>query len=185
MGLLPEISGKLERVFDAHLSPKTPPVFLTDEQRADTDAFHDERTTAQKRHDVFAALIDAAGRDPATPTVAGLPATVLVSAKADDLNTGHGVGWIDGIDEPIPMRTIKQFACNGGIQNGFFTSSGDLIALESPQRIEHPRERSSLGAGVAATIHWIVAPSSSAPARGGYPGVTLDRDPRPCESDSP
>jgi hypothetical protein len=42
------------------------------------------------------------------------------------------------------MRTIKQFACNGGIQNGFFTSSGDLIALETPQRIFTPPQRRAI-----------------------------------------
>jgi len=134
MELLPEIAGRLERLFDACLTPKVTGRFLTPEEQAEALVTGDERTPAQQRHDVFAAILDAASRSAQMPTIGGAFPTVLVSVDAKELQAGTGAGWIDGIEEPVSMQAVKQFACTGGIQKGYFGPNGRLIALGSPDR---------------------------------------------------
>src|SRR5690554_2385438 len=147
--LMPEIAAKLNRVMDAYLSPKTTGTFLSDDDRAAAEAAEAEggrdlRTDAQKRHDVFASMIDAAARSGETPPIGGAAPTVLVSVTSDDLSRGRGVGWIDGIDDPISFGSVKQFACTGGTQTIRFDSNGRIIELGSPQRCFTPHQRKAI-----------------------------------------
>lgn len=147
--LMPEIAAKLDRVMDAHLSPKTTGTFLSEDDRAAAEAAEaeggrDPRTNAQKRHDVFASMIDAAARNGETPSIGGAAPTVLVSVTSDDLSRGRGVGWIDGVDDPISFASVKQFACTGGTQNIRFDSDGGIIELGSPQRCFTPHQRKAI-----------------------------------------
>jgi hypothetical protein len=143
---LPEIAGKLNRIMDAFLSPKTTGTFLSDEDReaAEADGGRDPRTDVQKRHDVFASMVDVVARSGETPSIGGAAPTVLVSVTADDLSRGRGVGWIDGVDEPISFEAVKQFACTGGTQNIRFDTVGRIIELGSPQRCFTPAQRRAI-----------------------------------------
>jgi len=147
--LLPEIAGKLNRVMDSYLSPKTTGTFLSDDERAAAEAAeaeggHDPRTDAQKRHDVLASVIDVAARSGESPSIGGAAPTVLVSVTSDDLSRGRGVGWIDGVDDPISFDSVKQFICTGGTQNIRFDSDGRVIELGSPQRCFTPSQRRAI-----------------------------------------
>jgi hypothetical protein len=147
--LLPEIAGKLNRVMDSYLSPKTTGTFLSDDDRAVAEAAEaeggrDPRTDAQKRHDVFASMIDAVARSGETPSIGGAAPTVLVSVTSNDLSRGRGVGWIDGVDDPISFGAVKQFICTGGTQNIRFDSDGRIIELGSPQRCFTPAQRKAI-----------------------------------------
>ena len=99
-----------------------------------SDRIRDERTSAQQLHDILAAILDAAARCADSPELVGASPTVMVTVRAEDLTTGHGVGWIDGLEEPISMRAVKQFTCTGGTQTATITSKGRLIKLGSPER---------------------------------------------------
>jgi hypothetical protein len=141
MELLPEIAGRLERIFDSCLTPKVTGRFLTAEEQAEALVTGDDRTPAQQRHDVFAAVLDAASRSAELPTIGGAFPTVLVSVGADELASGSGAGWIDGIEEPVSIDAVKQFACTGGVQKGYFAPDGRLLALGSPERGFTPQQR--------------------------------------------
>lgn len=144
MRLMPEISGKLERIFDSCLSPKTAGRFLTDEQRELAETTGESRTPAQQRHDILAAALDAAARSAELPTIGGGSPTVLVSVDAETLRKGSGAAWVDGVDVPISVESAKQFICTGGVQKAFFTPTGRLIALGSPERGFTPQQRRAL-----------------------------------------
>ena len=141
--LMPEIAGKLRRLFDAYLSPKSAPVaFLTAEETA-TDREQallerDDRTPDQRRHDVLAVILDVASRAGEAPTIGGAAATVLVSVREQDLNAdfgqGRGVGWIDGVEAPIPISAVHDLIENGGQQKVVINPEGRIIALGSPER---------------------------------------------------
>ena len=88
MELMPEISGKLETALAAVVSPKTSPVFLSDDEALEQGA-HDERTSPQKRHDAFASLIDAAARSAEVASMGGAAPTVLVWVDASALIAGR------------------------------------------------------------------------------------------------
>lgn len=141
MDLLPEIGGKLETAFASCLSPKTTGRFLTEEDRQLAEADGDSRTPAQQRHDIFAAMVDAAARSGQLPTLGGSSPTVLVSVSADELAAGTGAGWIDGVEQPLSIDAVKQFCCTGGIQKGYFDSTGRLVALSVPDRCYTPQQR--------------------------------------------
>jgi hypothetical protein len=146
---MPEIAAKLDRQMDAYLSPKTTGTFLSEDDRAAAEAAEaeggrDPRTDAQKRHDVLASMIDGAARSGESPSIGGAAPTVLVSVTSDDLSRGRGVGWIDGVDNPISFEAVKQFACTGGTQNIRFDSDGRIIELGSPQRCFTPAQRKAI-----------------------------------------
>jgi hypothetical protein len=147
--LMPEIAAKLNRSMDAHLSPRTTGTFLSEDDRAAAEAAEaeggrDPRTDTQKRHDIFASIIDAAARSAESPTLGGAAPTVLVSVTSDDLSRGRGVGWIDGVDDPISIEAVKQFVCTGGTQTIRFDSDGRIIELGSPQRCFTPAQRKAI-----------------------------------------
>jgi hypothetical protein len=145
LDLVPEIAGKLDTAVDAIVSPTTSPVFLTEEHALE-QGMHDERTGAQRRHDAFASLIDAAARCAEVPSIGGAAPTVLVRVDQADLVNGRGAGWIDGVDEPVPMAGIAQFACAGGVQKVLFNKAGAVIGLGSPQRCFTPQQRRAIAA---------------------------------------
>ena len=161
MDLLPEISGRLEQVIAAVVSPKSTPVFLDDDAAAAAaEVADDGRTSAQKRHDAFASMIDAASRSADVASMGGAAPTVLVTVKQSDLIEGRGAGWIDGVDDPIPMAAVTQFACAGGIQRLVMSSDGAILSLGSPERCFTPQQRRA----IAARDRGCVIPACRVPA---------------------
>ena len=151
--LMPEIAGKLRRLFDAYLSPKSAPVAFHTEEEAARDQEQallerDDRTPDQRRHDVLAVILDVASRAGEAPTIGGAPATVLVSVREQDLNAdfgqGRGAGWIDGIETPISINAVKNLIENGGQQKVVINTEGRIIALGSPERCFTPAQRRAI-----------------------------------------
>lgn len=156
---LPEIYGKLDRILDACMSPKTAPAFFGDEERAGVGAQEadastadmqsapvprDPRTPDQQRHDILAGIFDMAARSPEVPTIGGAAPTVLVSVRASDLERGRGAGYLDGVDVPLAMTVIKQFACTGGIQTVVLDELGTIVRLGSEQRVFNRQQRRAI-----------------------------------------
>ena len=144
MDVLPEIEGKLERIFASCLSPKTTGRFLSAEDEAEALAQGETRTPAQQRHDVFAAVLDAAARSGELPTIGGASPTVLISVSAEHLEAGTGAGYLDDVEEPISIATVKRFICTGGIQKVLFDGNGRIITLGSPDRVFTPQQRRAI-----------------------------------------
>ncbi|MBG6057208.1 hypothetical protein IWX89_000626, partial [Cryobacterium sp. MP_M3] len=138
-GVTPELRGIMNVLFDSYLSARAAPAFPTQEEQARIDAgalipgadtadtaapfggaagagAGDDRTGGEKRADILRAVLDRAARDPGTPTLGGAAPTVLVHVNAADLQTGTGVGWVDGVPAPINLTTVKQRLCAGGSQ---------------------------------------------------------------------
>ncbi|POH62387.1 hypothetical protein C3B61_16085 [Cryobacterium zongtaii] len=85
-------------------------------------------------------------QDPRTPTMGGMPPTVMVHANAADLLKDAGVGWIDGVDGPVSMKTITQMIENGAFQPVFFGSAGAVLGLGSKARCFSPMQRKMITA---------------------------------------
>ena len=149
--LMPEIAGKLRRLFDAYLSPKSAPVAFHTEEEADREQVlleRDDRTPDQRRHDVLAVILDVASRAGEAPTIGGAPATVLVSVREEDVTAdfgqGRGVGWIDGVDTPIAISAVQDLISTGGQQKVVINDEGRIIALGSPERCFTPAQRRTI-----------------------------------------
>jgi hypothetical protein len=142
--LMPDVGGKFIRMFNACQSPRTAPEFLREEEVTEQNLEADPRTPEQLRHDVVAAMVDSFARSGEAPTIGGAAPTVLVSVRESDLARGRGAGWIDGVDDPVSFRTVKQFICTGGTQTVRFDDNGRIIELGSPQRCFTPAQRKAI-----------------------------------------
>ncbi|MHA6695232.1 HNH endonuclease signature motif containing protein [Homoserinimonas sp. A520] len=144
---LPEVHARLEKVFDACLTPKTGPAFLpeSDEQAGPTDT----RTADQQRHDVMAAMIDGFARSGQAPTIGGASPTVLVSVTADTLGSGHGAGYVSlggpgGETVPLSLRAVHQMICTGGTQQVTLDPNGAIINLGTELRCFTAHQRRAI-----------------------------------------
>lgn len=142
--LLPEVAAGLQRLFDAHLAPRSGGGFMTDAERADLARQAEIRTADQQRHDVMAAIIDTAVRSGEHPTIGGAAPTVLVSVRATDLESGRGVAHADGIPVPVSLRAARHLICTGGIQTVVVDNAGAILQLGSPERCFTAHQRRAI-----------------------------------------
>ncbi|WP_308491812.1 HNH endonuclease signature motif containing protein [Microbacterium terrisoli] len=91
--LLPEVAAQLERLFDAYENPRVEDrtqdagVAFRDRAGEHGDAQQaDPRTRAQRRHDILATILGVAARSADSPTLGGLPPTLLVTIGADEVD---------------------------------------------------------------------------------------------------
>ena len=140
--LLPDVAAKLTAIFNACLSPKTAPAFMSLEEAAATGRDRDPRSRDQQRHDVLAGVVDIAARATDMPQLGGAAPVVAVAVTQENLETGQGGGFIG--DVPISMRAVRQLACTGGLQKIRFSEDGRIIELGSPERIFTPNQRRAI-----------------------------------------
>jgi len=186
----PELRGIMDTLFDTFLSARSrTPIFIpteslnstsgtsgTSELDAETfgtepfspDPFTgdtrfdgDRRTAGEKRADILRAILEAAARDPKTPTMGGAAPTVMVHINAADLDHGHGVGWIDGIEAPVSFRRVKDLICTGGHQPVLLGQNGDALYLGNKTRCFTTKQR----AAIAARDEGCIIPGCTIPAR--------------------
>ncbi|MCO1338541.1 hypothetical protein BJH93_06490 [Kocuria polaris] len=167
--LLPEVAAQLQVLLDAHLNPAaransiggTPadgadagvPDFLP----ADTDLSAvqgigpdqpvlDDRTAAQRRHDVLMSVLQAAARSAETPNLGGDAATLLVHVNAQDLADPDGYAQIEGFDAPVSARLAHRIACTGAVQKVVFDRAGRIVGLGSKERVFTSHQRRAITA---------------------------------------
>lgn len=146
-----ETAAFLDDLYDHATSPRRGTVtFQSDDDRAWADSVNrDSRTTDQYVHDTIIDLLRlAVGSDfPATRVLIGSrqPAVrVLVSAVS--LESGRGVGRIEGISTPVSLATVERIACAHGTIEVTFDADGNPLDLGREQRLFSPRQRVVLAA---------------------------------------
>lgn len=165
-GLLPEVAGQLQRVWDAYLNPKVDgpplpgvhfepsdadeavaaPTLGADElPSGDASGMIDGRTRAQKQHDALAAALGVAARHDEMPRLGGAAPTLVVSVAAEDYASGRGWAAVEGIDAPVSMRTAAHTACGGSVQRVVTGAGGRIIALGTSDRIFTAAQRRAIG----------------------------------------
>lgn len=177
----PELRGVMNGIFDTYLSARSVPSFPSEEEQRDriaagdgatghsatgtagpdsTDA--DMRSGDEKRADILRGVFDWAARHPQTPTMGGAAPTVMVHVNARDLADGEGVGWVDGVDAPVSMRTVRQLICAGGYRKIFIGDHGEVLHLGRKERCFSARQRKAIAArdggcvipGCTAPVQW-------------------------------
>jgi hypothetical protein len=121
----------------------------------------DRRTTGEKRADILRAVFESAARDPNTPSMGGAAPTVMIHVNATDLDQGHGVGWIDGIEAPVSLRRVTEAICTGGAQPVILGKHGDVLYLGDKIRCFTAKQR----AAIAARDEGCIIPGCTIPAR--------------------
>jgi hypothetical protein len=141
--LMGEVGAGLKRLIDAHLRS---PAFidpLSDSSAAFPDA-SDSRTVDQKRHDVLAAIVNAASRIADAPELGGAAPTIIVTVTADALEDPRGIGSIDGLDTPVPAGSIERLIDTGGYQLERLGPNGRALSLSSVQRCFNATQRRAI-----------------------------------------
>ena len=152
-GVTPDLKGVMQNLFNTYQSARTAVKFPSaeDQQRIEAGELIpgeilDDRTGGEKRADILRGILVQVAQDPRTPSMGGMPPTVMVHVSAADLLAGVGVGWIDGVDGPISMKTINQMVDNGGFRPIFFGGTGAVLALGNKARCFTPMQRKAITA---------------------------------------
>ena len=62
------------------------------------------------------------------------------------LAEGRGVGWIDGVEAPVSMRTVMQMMCSGGFQEIVLGENNEVLRLGHEERCFNRRQRRAMAA---------------------------------------
>ncbi|TFC25805.1 HNH endonuclease, partial [Cryobacterium sp. MDB1-18-2] len=119
-------------------------------------------TSGEKRADILRALFEHAARDEDTPSMGGSAPTVMVHVNAADLASGVGVGWVDGVEAPVSLKTVHQRICDGGFQGVLFGANNEVLKLGPERRYFNRAQRRAITArdggciipGCNAPAHW-------------------------------
>ncbi len=146
-----ETAAFLDDLYDHATSPRRGNVtFLSEDDRAWADTVsRDTRTTDQYVHDTVIDLlrIAIASESPATRKLIGSrqpSVRVLVTAAA--LESGNGVGRVEGISIPVSLATVERIACASGTVRITFDAAGNPLDLGREQRLFTARQRIVLAA---------------------------------------
>ncbi|PSL37200.1 uncharacterized protein DUF222 [Labedella gwakjiensis] len=148
-----EIGAGLKRLIDAHVRR----VSFTDgsgplgDPEASTDPFApvehvDDRSPAQRRHDTLADIISAASRVRDAPELTGAAPAITVTVTQTALDSGRGVGTIDGVDTPISVDVIEKLIDSRGIQTVTMNPHRRILSLGSVQRCFTASQRRAITA---------------------------------------
>ncbi|WP_022887606.1 HNH endonuclease signature motif containing protein, partial [Glaciibacter superstes] len=129
----------------------------------DTEFAGPARPIGEKRADILRAALERITRDADTPTLGGAAPTVMVHVNAQDLASNTGVGWIDGVEDPINLKTVRQMMCAGGYQTIIYGDDGDILHLGGKQRCFTTNQRKAIIArdggciipGCNAPVSWV------------------------------
>ncbi len=104
----------------------------------------DPRTKEQRQHDILIGIVTAGLRETESqPSLRPLSSVVAV-VTASELENGTGAGWLDGVDEPISIATVRQLACDGGIRTMVVGESGEALYLGRSRRLFSAAQRRAL-----------------------------------------
>ncbi|TAJ50252.1 MAG: HNH endonuclease [Herbiconiux sp.] len=144
--LTPEQAAMWVSAARAIISPRTGPRFVSDQERSDEEALADERTSPQKMADAVTELIARAAGAPEMPKLAGATTTVTVHVSLAELKAGHGVGWVDGIVEPLAPSVVEQLRCNSPIVATVLGDNGKVLHLAKTKRLFSSSQLKALAA---------------------------------------
>ncbi|MGA1835567.1 DUF222 domain-containing protein [Herbiconiux sp. 11R-BC] len=111
-----------------------------------TAALGDARTAGQKNVDTLTELLTRAAAAPEMPRLGGSATTVNVHVTLADLEEGRGMGWIDGITEPVPASTIAQLRCHSATAATVFGDHGEVLHHGKTRRLFSPAQNRALAA---------------------------------------
>ena len=108
--------------------------------------FADTRTLAQKRADALVQVIGMAAGLPGVPRVNGAAPTVNVHATLEDVVSGRGVGWVDGLTAPVPASTVDTLLCYSDVITTLFGNEGQVLQHGKTRRLFTPAQNRALAA---------------------------------------
>ena len=141
-GLAPTTAALLKSAFDEANAPGAQPRFLSDDDRTngtlttidddgiETVKIRDVRTRDQRQHDVLEGLLKAGIRNTGLET-GQIRSTAEITAQVSlaDLESGRGVGYIDGMQESVSVSTIQRLLCDAVFRKIVLGNDGEVLAF--------------------------------------------------------
>jgi len=96
----------------------------------------DPRSTEQRQHDVLTGLITAGIRSTGNEP-GGMRSTATITAVIglDDLKQGAGVGWVEGIKEPVSATALQKLVEASGYATLVEGDNGEILYLTRHKRL--------------------------------------------------
>ena len=164
-GVTPDFRGEIETLLSSRLSPRAAVAFPSAAEQAaqghpaaldGTEAVpapddevvvdKDRRPLGEKQADIFREVFREAARNPKAGVIGGAAPTVVVHVNAVDLNAGRGVGWVDGVEAPVSLKTVHQALCSGGFVPVLFGANNEVLRIGDKQRTFPPKMRKAIAA---------------------------------------
>jgi hypothetical protein len=105
----------------------------------------DTRTREQKQFDIFVGVFLAGVRathsdDASVRTTGSVTAVVTLRELAD----GVGIGWLDGVLEPIPASVVREMVCDAGLRLTVLGDAGEPLYQGRRERLFTAAQRRAL-----------------------------------------
>ena len=145
--LMPEVGSLLSGLMEAHRrSPR-----FTETPEFEHLEPADTRTPEQRRHDALTEILIAAARAKDTPTLDGMPVTVVITATATDFayengRAGDPIGAMTGSRFPVSRHTVDRFIDSNGLRLVRLNPDGSAAGMSTPQRCYTPSQRLQIAA---------------------------------------
>lgn len=139
-GLLdPESAAVVSGAIDVATSPRLGgPRFVSADAAVPVN---DPRTPEQLAVDALVELVDVAVRARVSTAPGARRADVRVLVTQRDLDSGSGVGVLDGQTAAVSLATVERHACDGGTVPVLFDDAGAVLNLGRSQRLHSTRQR--------------------------------------------
>ncbi|MEB4616693.1 DUF222 domain-containing protein, partial [Leucobacter sp. M11] len=98
----------------------------------------DTRTPAQRLLDRATVALTASLT--VTDTDTGTSSLVHVHVRAEDLQTGRGIAWLDGVTAPISAGDAERMLCAGDVAATVFGEHGEILAQGRTHRLFTKRQ---------------------------------------------
>jgi hypothetical protein len=151
----PETYAEFKAIYDRSTSPKLGGVrFLSTEQAQRSARIADDsRTPAQLASDAILQLLKlGAATKPDCLIGSGAP-IIRITVAEDALETGIGFGKIEGSDEAVSLDTVNRLMCGGDSIRMGFDRNGNVLNVESEQRLFSKRQREVLAVKFGHCMH--------------------------------
>lgn len=152
----PEQGELLQRVLDAHLSPRRD--HACDEEDAPLDGvpgapqeeapIRDERSISQRRIDALVSVFARHAESPAAPRTGGEAPTMVVSVTRDGLSDAieslADVPRYEHSGEPASIKVARRILCDGIIRAALVDDDGEVLKLGRKRRLFSPAQRRAI-----------------------------------------
>jgi hypothetical protein len=144
----PENAAFVTDAIDRVTAPRRGGVRFVDpgEQQRATDVIADPRTTEQLAFDAFVQMIRLAAAVDDGRVFGSRAPEVRVHVRAEQLERGHGFGWIEGQSTTISLGTVERMICTVGALPIAFRDDGRPLKLGRSQRLFSAAQRIALAA---------------------------------------
>lgn len=139
----PVDAALLRELLSEGSSPRATPRFLAEGQSRE-EGMPDPRTREQRQFDVLMGTVRAGIRHGEAPGGNRSLTSITVVVQEEDLETGRGVAWLDGVDEPVSSATARGLLCDAELRRLVLGRDGEVLRLGRRERLFSPAQRRAL-----------------------------------------